>query len=292
MKDIKEITGLTKCEFYEFYKDAKNLVLDNHTPADNRTPIALLTGGQPGAGKSGIVIKSRLDFQKIGVNPVILDGDTYRGLYPNAKQIANEQPDKYADITDKATGKVMGLLIEDSILGGYDFIREGTLNSAEIVDQLIASPKCYKIIIRLLATCREESILSCFERYILMKEATGIGRFITLQSHDKRYIQFPKTAKEQEKKGVQIEVYERGNIINNPILLYDNKHFNSNFNSFEEALKFGRKHSFEQCKNNIANRIAEIERRLNKMNTNESSILRQLEQFKTELKLKESEMER
>ena len=99
-------------------------------------------------------------------------------------------------------------------------------------------------------------------------------------------------AKEQEKKGVQIEVYERGNIINNPILLYDNKHFNSNFNSFEEALKFGRKHSFEQCKNNIANRIAEIERRLNKMNTNESSILRQLEQFKTELKLKESEMER
>ena len=23
MKDIKEITGLTKCEFYEFYKDAK-----------------------------------------------------------------------------------------------------------------------------------------------------------------------------------------------------------------------------------------------------------------------------
>ena len=191
MKDIKEITGLTKCEFYEFYKDAKNLVLDNHTPADNRTPIAILTGGQPGAGKSGIVIKSRLDFQKIGVNPVILDGDTYRGLYPNAKQIANEQPDKYADITDKATGKVMGLLIEDSILGGYDFIREGTLNSAEIVDQLIASPKCYKIIIRLLATCREESILSCFERYILMKEATGIGRFITLQSHDKRYIQFP-----------------------------------------------------------------------------------------------------
>ncbi|MEI3391462.1 MAG: hypothetical protein V8R30_07630 [Clostridia bacterium] len=93
-----------------------------------------------------------------------------------------------------------------------------------------------------------------------MKEATGIGRFITLQSHDKRYIQFPRTAKEQEKKGVQIAV-SRGNIINNPILLYDNKHFNSNFNSFEEALKFGTKHSFEQSKNNIANRIAEIERR-------------------------------
>ncbi|MEI3391464.1 MAG: hypothetical protein V8R30_07640 [Clostridia bacterium] len=75
------------------------------------------------------------------------------------------------------------------------------LNSAEIVDQLIASPKCYKIIIRLLATCREESRFCCFERYILMKEATGIGRFITLQSHDKRYIQFPKNSKRTREKG-------------------------------------------------------------------------------------------
>ena len=64
-----------------FIKMQRNLVLDNHTPADNRTPAAILTGGQPGAGKSGIVIKSRLDFQKIGVKSVILDGDTYRGLY-------------------------------------------------------------------------------------------------------------------------------------------------------------------------------------------------------------------
>ena len=56
-----------------------------------------------------------------------------------------------------------------------------------------------KIIIRLLATWREESILSCFERYILMKEATGIGRFITLQSHDKRYIQFQKQQKNKRK---------------------------------------------------------------------------------------------
>ena len=75
-------------------------------------------------------------------------------------------------------------------------------------------------------------------------------------------------------------------------LLYDNKHHNSSFNSFEEALNYGRKHSFQQCKGNIIDRIAEIERRLNEMNTNESGIINQLEQFKMELRLKESEMER
>lgn len=292
MKCFKQVDGITKEELYNFYKNARNLVLDNHHPSNDRCPIAILTGGQPGAGKSSLVIKSRQDFQKLEIDPVILDGDTYRGLYPNAKQIANEYPDKYADITDKATGEIMRLLIEDSILGGYDFIREGTLNSAEIVDQLISSPKKYRIIIRLLATCREESILSCFERYILMKEKTGIGRFITLQSHDKRFIQFPKTAKEQEKKGIQIEVYERGNDVNTPLLIYDNKKYNSNFSNFQMALEYGRKHSLEQCKNNILNRIDNIEKRLRKMNTDERSILMQLEQFRTELKINEIERDR
>lgn len=290
MNDVKSETGITEAELYEYYKNAKELIFNRHTPSQNRRPIAILTGGQPGAGKTGIVMKSTIDFQRLGVNPVILDGDTYRGLYPNAKKIAIEQPDKYTDITDKATGKVMGMLINDSIVGGYDFIREGTLNSAEIVDQLIESPKKYKIIIRLLATCREESILSCFERYILMKEVTGIGRFITLQSHDKRFIQFPRTAKVQEQKGIQIEVYERGNLINNPILIYNNVHCKNNFNNFEEALKFGREHSYKKCKNTISNRINEIELRLTQMHTDESSIIEQLEEFKNQIKI--SEMER
>lgn len=289
MANIEEITGLTKEEFYNFYYDAKELLFSNHTPSNNRSPIAILTGGQPGAGKSGIVIKSRLDFEKNGINPVILDGDSYRGLYPNAKKIATEQPDKYAEITDKATGEVMRRLIAYSIDSGYDFIREGTLNSAEIVDQLLQSPKNYKVIIRLLATCREESILSCFERYILMKEKTGIGRFITIQSHDKRYEQFPKTAKEQEEKGVQIEVYERGITTNKPILLYSNILNNNIYANFEDALKSGRKHSYEQCKGNMFNRIASIEEKLSKMVTDESSLLFQLKRFNEELKEVERE---
>ena len=50
MKDIEEVTGLNEDEFIRFYKDAKKLVFGNHIPANNRSPIAILTGGQPGAG--------------------------------------------------------------------------------------------------------------------------------------------------------------------------------------------------------------------------------------------------
>ena len=292
MEDINKITGLTEEEFYNFYNDAKKLLFTNCTPSINRPPIAILTGGQPGSGKSRLVIKSRKDFQKIKANPVILDGDTYRGLYPNAKKIANEQPDKYSDITDKATGEVMRLLIIDSIQGGYDFIREGTLNSAAILDQLLSSPKNYKVIIRLLATCREESILSCFERYILMKEKTGVGRFVTIQSHDKRYYQFPKSAKEQEHKGVQIEVYERETDTYEPNLLFSNKQPTNRFKDFEDALAYGRRHSFNLCRNSIFNRIDAIRESLERMPSDESNIIAQLEQFTTELKARETEMEK
>lgn len=294
MENIEAETGIDKEAFNIFYEKARKQIFGNHVPTYtyNRRPIAILTGGQPGAGKSGIVIKSCLDFNEIAINPVILDGDLYRGCYPNSKKLATEEPEQYTDITDKATGKVMGLLIKESILKGFDFIREGTLNSAEIVDQLINSPKNYKIIIRLMATCREESILSCFERYILMKETIGMGRFVTIQSHDKRYKNFPHTAREQEKKGVQIQVFERGDITNDPILLYDNKTDKNRFNGFEEALYFGRKQSYEKCKKDINKRIFQIEKELKIMPTNEEGILEQLEQFKREIKVKkEKEME-
>lgn len=292
MKCNEKIGELTDEEFNSFYNDAKELLFSDKRNAKDKNPVAILTGGQPGAGKSGLVIKSRKDFEKAGINPVILDGDTYRGLYPNAEKIAKQYPHMYAEITDRATGKVMEKLIEYSIENGYNFIREGTLNSAEIVDQLLVSPRNYKVVIRLLATCREESILSCFERYILMKEKTGIGRFIQLQSHDKRYYQFPKTAKEQEKKGVEIEVYKRGVTVQNPILLYNNKHFNTRFSNFEEALKYGRNQSYMECRENILRRIANIRTELVRLGSNERSILNQLKEFEANVMLREGEEER
>ncbi len=289
MEYNKEIPILSEDELNTFYSDAKKLVFSDYKVSNKKNPIAILTGGQPGAGKSGIVIKSRKNFQKLGIQPIILDGDLYRGLYPNAKKIANQTPDRYADITDIATGNVMSMLIKDAINGGYNFIREGTLNSADIVNQLLHSQKGYKVVIRLLATSREESILSCFERYILMKQKTGIGRFVPIKSHDRRYEQFPKTAKEQREKGVPIEVYERGCITSEPTLLYSDMCINNKFESFEEALIAGRQHSYEKCKNNISDRIEQIEQKLNEMNSNEKGIIAQLEQFKSEVIIEERE---
>mgnify|MGYP004606967473 CR=1 FL=1 len=249
--------AITDNQLEEMYRDSKKLIFGNKKVSKLK-PVAILTGGQPGAGKSGLVLSSKKIFDSLNRNPIVLDGDTYRGLYPKAIEIAKDYPEFYSEITDKAVGKIMGRLIDDTISSGYDFIREGTLNSAEIVDQLLSSSKGYNIKIKLLAVCREESLLSIFERYLAMKKIMGIGRLTTIESHDKRYIQFPKTARIQANKGIEIEVYERTNKIENPLMIYKTSSNSNKYSCFEEALKKGRINSFNECMKDAERRLKDI----------------------------------
>lgn len=270
--------NLSEKQFFTMYKAAKLLLFKDILPAKNK-PIAILTGGQPGAGKSGIVLKSKKEFSEMKRNPIILDGDKYRGLYPKSIYIANEYPELYLDITNEITGPIMGKLIECAIDGGYDFIREGTLNSAEIVDQLLGSSNNYKIIIRLLAVSREESLLSIFERYIFMKKNMNIARFTTIEAHDKRFNQFIKTAREQANKGIEIEVYERGKEISDPLMIYKSSSKNNEYSNFEKAVEGGKNNSFIQCMKTAKVRLNRIEYELKKTEKFNSKVFEQLDEL-------------
>lgn len=275
---IKEQYALTKEQLEDMYKKAEELIFYKKQ-IQTFEPIAILTGGQPGAGKSSLVVNAKKQFKNIGINPIILDGDTYRGLYPKATEIAKKHPKLYSEITDKAVGTIMGRLIENTISKGYNFIREGTLNSAEIVDQLLNSNRNYKIIIRLLAVSKEESLLCIFERYIAMRQAMGIGRLTTIQAHNKRYEQFPKTAGIQANKGVEIEVYERTKDIENLKIIYKTFSNNNRYSCFEEALVDGRQRSFLEYRINAKNRLKNINEKLSILDKDDIGIKQQLEEL-------------
>lgn len=275
---IKKQYALSDKQLEEMYKNSKELIFCNKE-ASKLKPIAILTGGQPGAGKSGLVLKARKMFRDLNRNPVILDGDTYRGLYPKAIEIAKSYPELYSEITDKAVGKIMGKLINNTILGGYDFIREGTLNSAEIVDQLLASNKNYDIKIELLAVSREESLLSIFERYLAMRKIMGIGRLTTIESHDKRYKQFPKTARIQANKGIEIEVYKRTKEIGNPLMIYKSSSNSNSYSCFEEALESGRKKSFNECMKTASIRLQNINQEMKMLEKGNLELFQELKKL-------------
>ena len=276
IEKVKKEYALSEEDFENMYKEVKETVIGDIT-APEKQPMGILTGGQPGAGKSSIVIMSKIEFAKEQRNPIILDGDTYRGLYKNSIKLAKEHPELYSEITDSATGKIMGRLIEDTINGGYDFIREGTLNGATIVDQLIESEKNYKFIIRLMAVCREESLLCVFERYIAMQKLMGMGRFTTIKAHDKRYEQFPKTAREQMNKGVETEVYERTDDRKCPKMIYKSSSTTNEYASMEEAMSAGRKRSFVKCMQTAKDRLIKINADMKELKIEKPEMLQQLQ---------------
>ena len=276
IEKVKNEYALSEEDFENMYKEVKETVIGDIT-APEKQPMGILTGGQPGAGKSSIVIMSKIEFAKEHRNPIILDGDTYRGLYKNSIKLAKEHPELYSEITDSATGKIMGRLIEDTISGGYDFIREGTLNGATIVDQLIESEKNYKFIIRLMAVCREESLLCIFERYIAMQKLMGMGRFTTIKAHDKRYEQFPKTAREQMNKGVETEVYERTDDRKCPKMIYKSSSTKNEYASMEEAISAGRKRSFVKCMQTAKERLIKINADMKELKIEKPEMLQQLQ---------------
>lgn len=97
-----------------------------------------------------------------------------------------------------------------------------------------------------MAVCKEESLLCIFERYLAMKKIMGMGRFTTIEAHNKRYEQFPKTARNQMNKGVNIEIYERTLDRTSPKLIYSSFDTNNKI-SMEQALNDGRVRSFKEC---------------------------------------------
>ena len=67
----------------------------------NQKPIAVITGGQPGAGKSALIAtyKSILEEQ-YGIKPVINNADFYRFCVPGSYKIATDFPESASRLTD------------------------------------------------------------------------------------------------------------------------------------------------------------------------------------------------
>lgn len=249
---------LTQEEFEKMNLTVHMLTLQNIKPEKGR-PTAIVIGGQPGAGKSGIVLKTKRDFSRKKKESVLLDLDIYRGLYKNAIEIAKKQPSRYTEITNSAVGKIMEKLSETVIQKGYNLIFEGTMGkSIYTIDILQQSDKNYKIIARLMAVSREESILSMFERYLEMKYSIGIGRLTTIEDHDIRYKNFPNIANTLEDRGIEVEVYERSADISNPKMTYKTSSNNNIYKSVNDALMAGRRKSYDLCKSNAKERILNI----------------------------------
>lgn len=269
-KEILDKYKISEFELNSIISKMKSIILDTYEKSDE-IPVAIFTGGQPGAGKSAIVSKSKIDLAKDNKDAIVFDLDSYRGLFSKSLEIAQNYPEYFQKLTNSYSGKIMEALSNMAIEEGFNFIMEGTMGkSVYTLDVLLASGKKYNIIARLLAVSREESILSMFERYILMEEKTGFGRLTTINDHDERYENFPKIASTLEGKGVEVEVYERTVDKTNPKLTYKSSNKTSNiYGTVVEAIEKGRITSKEKCYETYESRLEFINNKFMELNSNE-----------------------
>lgn len=272
VEKIKKKYKLSVEEFEEVYNNVKKATL-REIKKPVGTPIAIMTGGQPGAGKtSSLVIEACKEYQ----NLVVLDMDHYRGFFKKAIEIAENYPELYQEITGIYSSKILERLSQEVIEDGYNFILEGTMGkSVYTIDLLQQKQSNYRIIGKILAVSREESLFSVFERYLEMKQSMGIGRLSDIDSHDIRYNNLPIIAGSLENRGIKVEVYERSGTVAKVNRLYKTGNSNNECRSVQEAIDKGRTRSRNHWKRNAEERFRSIKSKMEILENN-PKILQQI----------------
>ena len=167
----KYTVGAEKIE--EISKVIYSRLVFEKTPQEN--PIAIIVGGQPGAGKSGLINRTGIELE----NSVVLDVDDFRYFHPDIETILRKYPNDLATFTIKFVNDIFKTVFAWLIKDGYNIISQKTLRDDEVIyDTLEPLSKAgYTIVLRVLAVSDLESIMSTIERSLSVKRTTGYCRW-------------------------------------------------------------------------------------------------------------------
>lgn len=216
----------------------QNLTL-NAQPIEN--PIAIIVGGQCGAGKSGLMAYSHkmfdnrpfLDYTGESVqenwirdNVIQIEDDEFRAYFPNEKEIALKYPEEYIQITNKLTNEITARVFDYISKHKYNIIFHQTLKNNRIADDGIMKLKDlgYAVVVRALAVNELESRMSMIERSLGQIECKGYCRNVTTADHDNTYYNMPETIDyiENNKRFDVLQVFKRNayDKIDEPEMVY------------------------------------------------------------------------
>lgn len=119
----------TKAELNEQVEVLYRRLTQGKTSSVN--PRAILTGGQPGSGKSSIV---RLVNRKDN-NFIFLNTDEFRDSHPHYTEIQKEYGSDHPKHTAQWAGAITEALIERLSKEKYNLLIEGTLRTTEVPEQ-------------------------------------------------------------------------------------------------------------------------------------------------------------
>ena len=173
---------MTEEEFFEAYQKIKQDITNTKKSVD--FPVAIVLGGQPGAGKSNIYQIARKRFSN---NLVELDCDAFRVYHPYYEQIKLMFGKEDGAKTNPFVFKAVDMLVEELSDQKYNLIIESSLNrpNTAINNGKMLPPKGYEVELHIMATNKEISWQSTINRYYEEMRRTGKPRAVPRDFHDK-----------------------------------------------------------------------------------------------------------
>ena len=218
IEQLKKKYTVTPSEVEEISKLVFTKMTYEKTPVKN--PIMVIVGGQPGAGKSGLIDKTWQEMP----NAVVLDVDDFRYFHPQIEEILEKYPNDLATFTIQFVNTMFGIVVKQLEDAGYNLIAQKTLKDDEVIyDTLVGLKEAgYTIVVRVLAVSELESKLSGLERSVAVKKTVGYCRWNSIKNQDYAINGLPPTTKkifESDYCDV-IQVFKRNTIPTNASIVY------------------------------------------------------------------------
>lgn len=165
-------------------------------------PRAIITGGQPGSGKSRLADAGMAELEQSG-GAVMIDADRLRRYHPRNDALMRADDKQSANLTHKDAGAWAGRLISDGVEGRRNLVIDQTSRDSAAVERLAAElhERGYQVELRAMAVkdlVSEQRILMRYER---QKATDGHGRYSTKDNHDAAYAGLANTVATVEAKG-------------------------------------------------------------------------------------------
>ena len=245
LEDIKKKYKLSENEYNEKYNLIKDIFFKNKVSV--QSPIAVIVGGQTGAGKGLLISNGKKLFKDNNV--IIINSDEFKPFHPKASEIAEKYSTFFTKVTDQETNTWTSSLFDEAIKNKFN---------------IIFQEHGYKVIVKALAVPFSDSLTAIHERYEEQLLTKGWGRLVTIEHHDESYNGMPKTIKEIENSGSfdELDIFSKDSK-NNLTLEYINKkniETNNKYNSAEDAIMQVREEKIGKIKDHVVLRIKQLEK--------------------------------
>lgn len=174
--------------------------------------MAILVGGQPGAGKTALARQALTEMRERG-GAVLIDADRMRENLPQYGRLLREQPQHAADLTQADAGRWSVALTTAAALAHRNLVIDGTMRNPENLRNLARrlGERGYTLEVRGVAMPADVSLTRAQLRTEREIATTGVGRVVNADQHDQAYAGMLETVAllEREKAVHRIQIVDR-----------------------------------------------------------------------------------